>query len=118
MGDARREAILNSMHQPQRLALEAYILSLKNGDTQTQLGRQPTLALCDGSASSDSSSECASASSATDAECKAVKKKQGGIYESCDNGKVYGYYAKVTLNNLVFCTRIHRHAADAVRDHI
>jgi len=31
---------------------------------------------------------------------------------------VYGYYAKASIRNLVFCTRIQRDLANAIRDHI
>jgi hypothetical protein len=112
----RRDAIGNSMQQAQRLALEAYIVCLKKRGRQTECAAKPrgkqqafdnTVAAVCGTDPMDSPE--------TEVD---KQKKHGGIYKSCDGGKVYGYYAKVGLNKLVFCTRIHRDLGDAVRDHI
>merc|ERR1712176_805515 len=43
---------------------------------------------------------------------------RSGICKSTANGHMYGYYAKVGVQNLVFWGQIHRELADAVRDHI
>lgn len=112
----RRDAIGNSMQQAQRLALEAYIVCLKKGDRQAECAAKPrgkrrafdntVAAICGEDPTGSPEAEAGK------------QKKHGGIYKSCDGGKVYGYYAKVGLNRLVFCARIHRDLGDAVRDHI
>jgi hypothetical protein len=112
----RREAIGNSMQQAQRLALEAYIVSLKKGNTQPECplkprGRQQAF-------NTNLPAICETDSMAPPETKVGKQKKHGGIYKSCDGGHVYGYYAKVGLNKLIFCTRIHRDLVDAVRDHI
>merc|ERR1711974_234079 len=43
---------------------------------------------------------------------------RSGICKSCARGQMYGYYAKVGVENLIFWGQIHRELADAVRDHI
>lgn len=112
----RREAIGNSMQQVQRLALEAYIVSLKRGNKQPECTAKPrgkqqafnknVPAICD-TDSIDSPEN----------QVDEKRKRHGGIYKSSDGGNVYGYYAKIGLNKMIFCTRIHRDLASAVRDH-
>jgi len=107
----RREAIGNSMQQAQRLALEAYVVSLKKYDRQTECAAKPR--------GKKQASDNVGAGPVDSPEMEVDKQKtRGGVYKSCDGGKVYGYYAKVGLNKLIFCTRIHRDLGDAVRDHI
>eukprot|EP00928_Gymnodinium_smaydae_P026966 TRINITY_DN21008_c0_g1_i2.p1 TRINITY_DN21008_c0_g1~~TRINITY_DN21008_c0_g1_i2.p1 ORF type:complete len:370 (-),score=55.74 TRINITY_DN21008_c0_g1_i2:105-1145(-) len=107
---ARRGAIQNSLRQEERLSLEAFIVSLKKharpnarrfekGQVNDH-SRKALLAVCDGVTNGPQSVA------------------RGGIYKSAEKGKVYGYYAKVAFNRLIFTTRIHVHLANAVRDHI
>jgi len=128
----RREAINNSMQQEQRLALEAHIVSLKKGartdgaaktkvggggsgggGTMQATGDRRMLALRDKDDSSEGGSEGAGAAGDV-----RRQRGRGGICKSADGGKVYGYFAKVNFNNVIFTTRIHKQLADAVTDHI
>jgi len=109
-GDTRRDLIQNSMQHRERLALEAHIIALKKAE-QNEANRahakNDNLALCD-----------TESSESTPSKEPTVQKGRGGICKSADDGKVYGYYAKVTFNNLIFTSRVHPQLEDAVRDHI
>eukprot|EP00928_Gymnodinium_smaydae_P024507 TRINITY_DN19811_c0_g1_i1.p1 TRINITY_DN19811_c0_g1~~TRINITY_DN19811_c0_g1_i1.p1 ORF type:complete len:345 (-),score=37.81 TRINITY_DN19811_c0_g1_i1:166-1200(-) len=105
-GSARHHAIKNSMSQTQRLALEAHMVSSKEKQHYDPSQRAESAnmeALCN----TDSSHAIPNDSLG-----------RSGICRSCACGKTYGYYAKVSINNLVFWGRIHRDLTDAVRDHI
>jgi hypothetical protein len=99
---ARREVVQNSMHQEQRLALESYVKSKR--DHLRAGNRKHTPAICD--AHDDVRATVG------------TPKCRGGICKSADGGKVYGYYAKVTCNNLTFIAHIHTELSCAIRDHI
>lgn len=114
----RRKLIQRCLTQRERLALETHIRALR-------AGQQTHAAARAGAHSSVVTTQTralrnASFSSRDDEaswECR-VERGCGGIYKSANANKVYGYYAKAGLKNLIFCTRIHRELTDAVRDHI
>lgn len=109
-GDARREVIQNSMRQKERLALETHIAALKKAQPREKarkaVPKDDNLVLCDTDSSESSGKD------------STVKNGKGGICRSADGDKVYGYYAKVAFNKLIFIGRIHVQLEDAVRDHI
>jgi len=113
----RREAIQQCMNQGQRLAVETYMRSCRDGQQSdnaanslscSKVFKRPLEAL--GNASSSFSQ---------DAYWESRKVRgSGGIYKSAMGEKVYGYYAKTGHKNLIFCTRIQRELEGAVCDHI
>lgn len=117
MGSAlRRKLIQTYMLQHERIALETYMRSLK--------ATQPTLIAKAGGSSrvvkTPMPALCSASSSAELADKWELRMERGcgGIYKSAVGNKVYGYYAKAGLKNFIFCTRIQRELAGAVRDHI
>mmetsp|Transcript_98117 Transcript_98117/g.245966 ORF Transcript_98117/g.245966 Transcript_98117/m.245966 type:complete len:504 (-) Transcript_98117:65-1576(-) len=114
-GTLRRQVIEKVMQQDQRLALEAYMRSEREGlkaacaakpdhnpGTLSMLANMP----CESTSSDEAESEIPRG------------RGHGGICKSAEGARVYGYYAKVGIRNLIFCTRIHRELKGAVRDHI
>jgi len=114
-GTLRRQMIENAMQQDQRLALEAYMRSEKEGQ-KTWCATKPRPS--PGALNVLANMPCESTSS-DEAETEMPRGRgHGGIGKSAEGTRVYGYYAKVGINNVVFCTRIHKELKDAVRDHI
>jgi len=114
-GALRRQVIENAMQQDQRLALEAYMRSKKEGlkagcakKTRHKPGTFNMLA--DMPRQSTSSGEAGSE--------LPTGRGHGGVYKSAEGTKVYGWYAKVGIGNLIFCTRMHKEPPGAVLDHI
>jgi len=106
---ARREAIQNSMKQDQRLALEAYVVAAKRREQGNMLKRSrkaPLYAICDVAHRSAAGEE--------------ARRNAGliGICKSSAGGQMYGYYAKVGFENLIFWGWIHRELGEALQDHI
>merc|ERR1711933_535091 len=97
----RKEVIHERVTQKQRVALEKEMIVRKRAKATRDTTTSAVQALCD-------EKQCA----------EEVQKPQRGICRSAVGDKVYGYYAKVGINNFVFVTRIHRQIEDAVRDHI
>lgn len=112
-GDTRREVIQNSMRQKERLALEMHIVALKKAQDQAEVKKATTTA-----PKSDNLALCDTDSSESSGKDSTVQKGKGGICKSADGDRVYGYYAKVAFNKLIFVGRIHAQLEDAVQDHI
>lgn len=94
----RQVVIGTKMRMYQKQALEAFMKTGKGRCAAPDA--HATIALCD-------------------AEHTPGQQQQGhGIMRCAALGKVYGYYAKVGLQNLTFYTRIQRNLDDALRDHI
>mmetsp|Transcript_11309 Transcript_11309/g.24925 ORF Transcript_11309/g.24925 Transcript_11309/m.24925 type:complete len:325 (-) Transcript_11309:57-1031(-) len=93
------------MQEEQRLKLEAYVVALKKSGTPTA-GVSPT------------PSPASDASTGSEARSDSPGRARGSICKSADQGKVYGYYAKITYRTLSFTTRIHPGLEEAIDDHI
>jgi len=108
---ARRQAIQNSFKQAQRLALESYMMSLRQDQAkQTQ---------CRAKSSSDQARAlCDTASFDSAGTHVGESRGRSGICKSSARSQLYGYYAKIGVDNLILWGHIHRELANAVRDHI
>mmetsp|Transcript_15473 Transcript_15473/g.33528 ORF Transcript_15473/g.33528 Transcript_15473/m.33528 type:complete len:367 (-) Transcript_15473:151-1251(-) len=110
--EARRAVIETSMQQFQRLELENFVksASAERGTAAAQRGRNGRTGFDrkgkgvmqgDGEHKDDEN-----------------KRQRGGICKCCDQGRVYGHYAKVSYKNLVFWGHVHKDPTRAVQDHI
>eukprot|EP00931_Biecheleriopsis_adriatica_P123683 TRINITY_DN98750_c0_g1_i1.p1 TRINITY_DN98750_c0_g1~~TRINITY_DN98750_c0_g1_i1.p1 ORF type:complete len:349 (-),score=69.71 TRINITY_DN98750_c0_g1_i1:95-1141(-) len=113
----RHEAIRTCMTQDQRLVLERYMRLQKQEEPQSvdvasvqrhkakpQLQALEDIFVLPSQEASAGQSE--------------KQRGRGGICKSAIGSKIYGYYVKAGISNLIFCTRIQRELSDALRDHI
>jgi len=114
-GPLRHKVIEGLMQQDERLALEAYMHSQKNGrkvdDAKPSCHDFGKVKRRPDSSGGDTSSGDSEPNEHAEKGC-------GGIYKSANGDRVYGYFAKAGLRNLVFFTRIQQDLVDAVHDHI
>jgi len=90
-----RRSLLASRFSPlQRMLLERHLLQQRTGKLEAPHALPPP------------------------AEQSSTFRHARGILKSTLHGKVYGYYATATVQNLVFVGRIRRDLAEAVQDHI
>jgi len=116
----RRQVIENSMQQDERLAVEGHLRSQRQQTKKSpEAARKTTsrrgqpkafLMLAD-------SPYLGGAAGGAEADARAAR-GNGGICKSVDGARLYGYYAKAGIRNLVFWAPIRRELADAIRDHI
>lgn len=112
---ARQDAIRRCMRESQRLALEAYMVSVQKHAQKKSLNPKAVASNQQGvPALHDANGSHSGGVSSGDVHGRG----RNGICRSVAKGRLYGFYAKTGIMNLTFWGQIHRELADAIRDHI